>query len=131
MGGTNPYVNQEAPAPATQKFTITFLPMNVTVEVDPEKIPHAFWILLSRTESPSITHAVASVPARPVIALSAKVSKQFQKSTTPKTKNCRSRRVLLPTAGSAAKAFRMANEVSWWKFRIGTGMWYARGTKAG
>src|SRR5438045_4989571 len=40
MGGTNPYVNQEAPAPATQKFTVTFLPMNVTVEVDPEKIPY-------------------------------------------------------------------------------------------
>ncbi len=40
MGGTNPYVNAEVPAPATQKFTITFMPMNVTVEVDPEKIPY-------------------------------------------------------------------------------------------
>jgi 2Fe-2S ferredoxin len=40
MGGTNPYVKDEPPAPATQKFTITFLPMNVTVEVDPEKIPY-------------------------------------------------------------------------------------------
>jgi 2Fe-2S ferredoxin len=40
MGGTNPYVQQDAPAPATQKFTITFFPMNVTVEVDPEKIPY-------------------------------------------------------------------------------------------
>src|SRR5437867_13008762 len=40
MGGTNPYVNAEAPQPATQKFTITFLPTNVTVEVDPEKIPY-------------------------------------------------------------------------------------------
>ena len=40
MGGTNPYVNQEAPQSATQKFTITFMPMNVTVEVDPEKIPY-------------------------------------------------------------------------------------------
>ena len=40
MGGSNPYVNQEAPPPATQKFTITFLPMNITVEVDPEKIPY-------------------------------------------------------------------------------------------
>ena len=40
MGGTNPYVNQAAPQPATQKFTITFMPMNVTVEVDPEKIPY-------------------------------------------------------------------------------------------
>lgn len=40
MGGTNPYVQQETPEPATQKFTITFMPMNVTVEVDPEKIPY-------------------------------------------------------------------------------------------
>ena len=40
MGGTNPYVNQAAPQPATQKFTITFMPMNVIVEVDPEKIPY-------------------------------------------------------------------------------------------
>lgn len=40
MGGTNPYVQSEAPPPATQKFTITFMPMNVTVEVDPEKIPY-------------------------------------------------------------------------------------------
>ena len=40
MGGTNPYVKDDAPLPAIQKFTITFLPMNVTVEVDPEKIPY-------------------------------------------------------------------------------------------
>jgi len=40
MGGTNPYISQEAPKPASQKFKITFLPMNVTVEVDPEKIPY-------------------------------------------------------------------------------------------
>lgn len=40
MGGSNPYISQEAPKPAVQKFTITFLPMNVTVEIDPEKIPY-------------------------------------------------------------------------------------------
>jgi ferredoxin, 2Fe-2S len=40
MGGTNPYVQQGAPPPATQKFTITFQPMNVTVEIDPERIPY-------------------------------------------------------------------------------------------
>ena len=40
MGGSNPYISQEAPKPASQKFTITFMPMNVTVEVDPEKIPY-------------------------------------------------------------------------------------------
>ncbi len=40
MGGSNPYVTQEPPNPATKRFTITFLPMNVTVEVDPAKIPY-------------------------------------------------------------------------------------------
>ena len=40
MGGTNPYVQQEIPEPATQRFSITFMPMNVTVQVDPEKIPY-------------------------------------------------------------------------------------------
>jgi 2Fe-2S ferredoxin len=40
MAGTNPYLDQEAPEPATQKFHITFLPMNVSVEVDPDKIPY-------------------------------------------------------------------------------------------
>jgi len=40
MGCTNPYVQNEPPQPATQKFTITFMPMNITVEVDPEKIPY-------------------------------------------------------------------------------------------
>lgn len=40
MGGSNPYINAEPPEPAKEKFTITFLPMNVTLEVDPEKIPY-------------------------------------------------------------------------------------------
>ena len=40
MGGTNPYLSQSTPEPATKKFTITFMPMNVTVEVDPGKIPY-------------------------------------------------------------------------------------------
>lgn len=40
MGGSNPYIPQGPPNPASQKFKITFLPMNVTVEVDPEKIPY-------------------------------------------------------------------------------------------
>lgn len=40
MGGSNPYISQEIPSPASQKFTITFLPMNVVVEVDPEKLPY-------------------------------------------------------------------------------------------
>jgi 2Fe-2S ferredoxin len=40
MGGSNPYLGGEIPEPASQKFKITFKPMNVTVEVDPEKIPY-------------------------------------------------------------------------------------------
>jgi len=40
MGGSNPYLTGDIPEPATKKFKITFLPMNVTVEVDPEKIPY-------------------------------------------------------------------------------------------
>src|SRR6185295_10561160 len=41
MGGTNPYITRDSePKPAEQKFTITFMPMNVTVDVDPEKIPY-------------------------------------------------------------------------------------------
>jgi len=40
MGGKNPYAEEQVPEPATERFTITFLPMNVTVEIDPEKIPY-------------------------------------------------------------------------------------------
>jgi 2Fe-2S ferredoxin len=40
MGGTNPYIPKNEPTPAEQKFKITFQPMNVTVEVDPEQIPY-------------------------------------------------------------------------------------------
>jgi 2Fe-2S ferredoxin len=40
MGGTNPYISPSEATPASQKFRITFQPMSVTVEVDPEKIPY-------------------------------------------------------------------------------------------
>ena len=40
MGGSNPYIPKNEPTPPEQKFKITFQPMNVTVEVDPEKIPY-------------------------------------------------------------------------------------------
>jgi 2Fe-2S ferredoxin len=40
MGGTNPYIQKSETTPAAQKFKITFQPMNVTVEIDPEKIPY-------------------------------------------------------------------------------------------
>jgi ferredoxin, 2Fe-2S len=40
MGGSNPYLTGDVPDPASQKFKITYLPMNVTVEVDPDQIPY-------------------------------------------------------------------------------------------
>ena len=41
MGGRNPYFDELAAVePAIREFTIRFLPMNVTVEVDPERIPY-------------------------------------------------------------------------------------------
>ena len=41
MGGRNPYFDELASVEsASQKYTVTFLPMNVTVEVDPEKVPY-------------------------------------------------------------------------------------------
>jgi len=40
MGGTNPYIEQPNVEPPTMPYKITFLPMNVTVEVDPGKIPY-------------------------------------------------------------------------------------------
>ena len=40
MGGVNPYIEQpEVTLPLT-KYRMTFLPMKVTVEVDPEKFPY-------------------------------------------------------------------------------------------
>ena len=39
MGGVNPYIKQPDAVGPTQKYKITFLPMKVTVEVDPEKLP--------------------------------------------------------------------------------------------
>jgi 2Fe-2S ferredoxin len=41
MGGRNPYFDElEGIEPPTQKYTVTFLPMNVTVAVDPDRIPY-------------------------------------------------------------------------------------------
>jgi 2Fe-2S ferredoxin len=41
MGGTNPYVKRPAPPPPTQKYKLTFLPAQVTVEVDPARLPYS------------------------------------------------------------------------------------------
>lgn len=41
MGGRNPYFDELGGVEAaTRKFTVTFLPMNQSVEVDPELIPY-------------------------------------------------------------------------------------------
>ena len=40
MAGHNPYIAQAVVEPPKTKYRITFLPMNVTVEVDPERLPY-------------------------------------------------------------------------------------------
>ncbi len=40
MGGINPYIEQPQVQPPTKPYKLTFLPMNVTIEVDPTKIPY-------------------------------------------------------------------------------------------
>ncbi|MBI4718699.1 MAG: 2Fe-2S iron-sulfur cluster binding domain-containing protein [Planctomycetes bacterium] len=40
MGGVNPYIQQPDVKMPTQKYQVTFLPMNVTIEVDPAKFPY-------------------------------------------------------------------------------------------
>ena len=40
MGGTNPYIEQPDVIIPSTKYKMTFLPMKVTVEVDPEKFPY-------------------------------------------------------------------------------------------
>lgn len=41
MGGTNPYHETPTVAGPGTKYRLTFLPMNVTVEVDPTAVPYA------------------------------------------------------------------------------------------
>ncbi len=40
MGGVNPYIEQQDIDAPKMKYNITFLPMDVSVEVDPNKIPY-------------------------------------------------------------------------------------------
>lgn len=40
MGGVNPYIQQPEVTIPGQKYMITFLPMNKTIEVDPDKFPY-------------------------------------------------------------------------------------------
>jgi 2Fe-2S ferredoxin len=41
MGGTNPYIKPVESKLPTKSYTITFLPEDVKVEVDPKKIPYS------------------------------------------------------------------------------------------
>lgn len=41
MGGSNPYIKQVSAEMPKQKYSIQFLPVNKTIEVDPENIPTA------------------------------------------------------------------------------------------
>ena len=58
MGGTNPYIPKNEPTPAEQKFKITFQPMNVTVEVDPEQIPYGVTGLPGSILDIALSHGV-------------------------------------------------------------------------
>jgi len=40
MGGVNPYIKEAEVRVPTRKYKITFMPMNVTVEVDPARFPY-------------------------------------------------------------------------------------------
>jgi len=59
MGGTNPYIPRNEPTPADQKFKITFQPMNVTVEVDPEQIPYGVTGLAGSILDIALSHGIA------------------------------------------------------------------------
>ncbi|MCP4251229.1 MAG: 2Fe-2S iron-sulfur cluster binding domain-containing protein [bacterium] len=40
MGGQNPYIQEPDVSMPTRKYRVTFQPMNVEVDVDPEKLPY-------------------------------------------------------------------------------------------
>ncbi len=40
MGGQNPYIQDAQTALPTQVYRVTFMPMNITVEVKPEELPY-------------------------------------------------------------------------------------------
>lgn len=41
MGGTNPFLKQTEPPLPTRKYSITFLPLNVKIDVDPSELPYS------------------------------------------------------------------------------------------
>jgi len=40
MGGTNPYITEVEARLPTRKYSVTFLPQNVKIEVDPAELPY-------------------------------------------------------------------------------------------
>ena len=40
MGGTNPFIKEVDAKLPTQKYSVTFQPLDVTVEVDPDELPY-------------------------------------------------------------------------------------------
>ncbi|HUU85135.1 MAG TPA: 2Fe-2S iron-sulfur cluster-binding protein [Phycisphaerae bacterium] len=40
MGGQNPYIREAGALLPTRRYKVTFLPMNLTVEVDPDELPY-------------------------------------------------------------------------------------------
>jgi len=40
MGGSNPYIDNSGVEKPSKAYKITFLPMNVTIDVDPAKLPY-------------------------------------------------------------------------------------------
>ena len=40
MAGVNPYIDTPEPEKPTKRYKVTFLPMDVTIEVDPDRLPY-------------------------------------------------------------------------------------------
>ncbi len=69
MGGDNPYLKTQAAKPATKPFKVTFMPMDVTIDVDPKEFPYDHEGLpgslldISRKVAIGIDHACGGVCA--------------------------------------------------------------------
>lgn len=61
MGGENPYIKKVDIKLPERKFKVTFMPMNVTIEVDPARIPYGRnglpGSILQLTEAPELHKA--------------------------------------------------------------------------
>ncbi len=138
MGGENPYI-QPANAPmATQKFKVTFLPENVTLEVDPRISLTAgmacqarCWIWRRKRAWRSITPVAESARARLATSMFAKGSNRATGRPMMK-RTCSTKPVgSTPQAGSRVSAYPMDRRTWLWRFRRGTATWSKRGTSSG